>query len=296
MTDADARHPDITSICAMTLVEPSVDAVIPRLADAINRRIGFRPADVTSKIASCLAMVEVSDRSAYAHRLAISPPGDLAWTKFIELMLVHETYFFRHPAQIELLCDHVLPRLDTERRQAGRSTLTAWTAGCSTGEEAWTLALTAAYARGIANGSGPVPLSLLGTDISEPVLTAARAGAYARLHALDSFRAIPAWAMRHFAGLSEGGVWHVPIGLRRDVGFLRHNLLDAPPVKAADLVLCRNTLIYFDEAANHRAQANLAAALRPGGVLVLGPADTLRNPDAFEPIEAPGATVYRKLA
>jgi len=59
--------------------------------------------------------------------------------------------------------------------------------------------------------------------------------------------------------------------------------------------VCRNTLIYFEESANRRAQAHLASALRPGGVLVLGPADALRLPDAFEPIETYSATVYRKL-
>jgi chemotaxis protein methyltransferase CheR len=296
MNDAAAsRHSDLTSPSMTTLLDPSVETVIPRLAETINRRIGFRPADVMGKIASCLAMVETSDRSAYAHRLVLSVSCDLAWTQFIELMLVHETYFFRHPAQIELLCDCVLPRLDAERRQAGRDRLTAWTAGCSTGEETWTIALTAAHGYGT-SGSGSLPLSVLGTDLSETVLTTARAGTYARSHALDSFRAIPPWATRHFIGLSEGNVWRVPAGLRRDVSFRRHNLLEAPPVMCADLVLCRNTLIYFDEAANRRAQANLAAALRPGGVLVLGPADILRDTDAFEPIEASNAIVYRKRA
>src|SRR5262249_36757557 len=210
----------------MMLVEPSVDTVIPHLAEAINRRIGFRPADVMNKIASCLAAVDTSDWSAYARRLVTSQPGDLAWNAFVELMLVHETYFFRHPAQLELLCDHVLPRLESERKQAGRSTLLAWTAGCSTGEETWTMALTAAYARGDASVGGRVPLSLLGTDISEATLAVARSGSYTRLHALDSFRAIPLWAVRHFAGLSEGDVWRVPAQLRCEVSFLRHNLLD----------------------------------------------------------------------
>src|SRR5258708_37267609 len=149
----------------MALAESRVDRGIPGLAAALNRRIGFRPADVMSKIAPCLAVVETSDRSAYAQRLATSPPGDLAWNAFVELMLVHETYFYRHPAQIELLCDQVLPRLDTERRQAGRTTLTAWTAGCSTGEEAWTIALTPAYARGVGHGGGPLPLSRLRTAL-----------------------------------------------------------------------------------------------------------------------------------
>jgi chemotaxis methyl-accepting protein methylase len=294
MNDAGAsRLSDLTRPSMTTLLDPSIDTVIPRLAETINRRIGFRPADVMGKIASCLAMVETSDRSAYAHRLVLSPPGDLAWTQFIELMLVHETYFFRHPAQIELLCDRVLPRLDAERRQAGRDRLTAWTAACSTGEETWTVALTAAHGGGM-SGNGSLPLSALGTDLSETVLAKARIGAYARSHALDSFRAVPPWAARHFVGLSEGDVWRVPAGLRRDVSFRCHNLLDAPPMTGADIVLCRNALIYFDEAANRRAQANLAAALRPGGVLVLGSADTLRVVDAFEPIEASNATVYRK--
>jgi chemotaxis methyl-accepting protein methylase len=274
----------------MTLVDSAADAMVERLADAVARRVGLRRADVTGKIAACLGKVGEASRLDYVERLMAASSGDRTWTDFVERMLVHETYFFRHPAQLELLRDVALPDLDARRREAGRGTLVAWNAGCSTGEEAWTMALLAAGAR----GGAVIPLSIIATDISDVALGAARNGVYDRLHGLDSFRAIPPWAAQHFAGRPAGSAWSVPSALRRGVSFLRHNLLDPPPIVEADLILCRNTLIYFHEAANRRAQDNLTAALRPGGVLVLGSADTLRTPDDFEPIEMPAATVYRK--
>jgi chemotaxis protein methyltransferase CheR len=273
----------------VALVECAEDEMAERLAEAIARRVGFRRIDVTPKVAACLAQLHPTERFGYAGRLMTAAASDHAWLDFIERLLVHETYFFRHPAQLELLRDQVLPELDRQRRTAGRGALVAWNAGCSTGEESWTLALLA----GDADEGSAVPLSILATDLSEPALAKARSGIYDRLHGLDSFRAIPPWAVRHFRN-GDTSAWRVPDGLRRAVGFLRHNLLDPPPLAGADLVVCRNTLIYFDEAANRHVQNNLAAALRPGGVLVLGAADTLRTSCGFEPIASHGATAYRK--
>lgn len=273
----------------MTLVESEEDEMVERLTEATARRVGFRRVDVAPKVAACLAQLHPTERFGYAGRLMTAAPNDPAWLDFIERLLVHETYFFRHPAQLELLRDQILPELDAQRRTAGRGALTVWNAGCSTGEETWTLALLASDAE-----QGPaVPLSILATDLSEPALEKARSGAYDRLHGLDSFRAIPPWAIKHFLNRSSSS-WRVPDGLRRSVSFLRHNLLDPSPLAGADLIMCRNTLIYFDEPANRRVQSNLAAALRPGGVLVLGAADTLRTSCAFEPIASHGATAYRK--
>jgi chemotaxis protein methyltransferase CheR len=279
----------------MTLVEARSDALVERLADALNRRVGLRPGDVARKIAACLAKLQCGQRLAYAERLIGAAPHDREWFDFVEPMLVHETYFFRHPAQLELLRDTVLPSLDARRRQTGRRSLVTWNAGCSTGEEAWSMALLADPPERREDGGTRLPLSVLATDLSEASLAIARAGVYQRLNGLDSFRAIPPWATRHFAGAAGATAWSVPARLHGDVRFLHHNLLDPPPVADADLVVCRNTLIYFEESANRRAQAHLASALRPGGVLVLGPADALRLPDAFEPIETYSATVYRKL-
>jgi chemotaxis protein methyltransferase CheR len=273
----------------LSLVEFAEDEMVERLAEATARRLGFRRIDVAPKVAAWLTRLDHSERIGHAGRLMAAAPNDPAWLDFVERLLVHETYFFRHPAQLELLRDQVLPELDAQRRTAGRGALVVWNAGCSTGEETWTLALLA----GDADQGSAIPRSILATDLSEPSLVKARGGIYDRLHGLDSFRAIPPWAIRHFRD-RDASAWRVPDGLRRGVNFLRHNLLDPPPLADADLIVCRNTLIYFDEPANRRVQNNLAAALRPGGVLVLGAADPLRALCEFEPIASHGATAYRK--
>jgi chemotaxis protein methyltransferase CheR len=273
----------------VSLVEYAADEMVERLAEATARRLGFRRIDVLPKVAACLAQLDQTERFGYAGQLMAAAPNDPVWLDFVERLLVHETYFFRHPAQLELLRDQVLPELDTQRRNACRTALVVWNAGCSTGEESWTLALLA----GDRDDYPAIPLSILATDLSEPALAKARSGSYDRLHGLDSFRAIPPWAIGHFRN-RDGTAWRVPDGVRRAVSFLRHNLLDPPPLASADLIVCRNTLIYFDAPANRRVQDNLAAALRPGGVLVLGAADTLRASCEFEVIASRGATAYRK--
>jgi chemotaxis protein methyltransferase CheR len=280
----------------MKLVEIEPDSMALRLAEVVNRRVGLRAADAVRKVACSLACVEDAHRLAYVQRMIAASPRDRDWIDFVEAMLVHETYFFRHAAQVDLLRDDVLPRLDAQRRKAGRPLLVVWIAGCSTGEEAWTVAFLAHQARGAGGGGEAVPVSILATDLSEASLATARHGVYDRVHGLDSFRAIPSWAAPHFEAGHGTNAWVVPKTLRGSVRFLRHNVLDPPAVSGADLVLCRNMLIYFDEAANRRAQENLVSALRPGGVLLLGPADAPRTPCALEAIGTHSATAYVKTA
>jgi chemotaxis protein methyltransferase CheR len=280
----------------MNHVEIRPDSMALRLAEVVNRRVGLRSADALRKVNSSLACVEDAHRLDYVERMIAASPCDRDWIDFVELMLVHETYFFRHTAQVDLLRDDILPRLDAQRRKAGRSLLVVWIAGCSTGEEAWTMAFLANEARCAGAIGEAVPVSILATDLSEASLATARHGVYDRLHGLDSFRAIPPWAAPYFGAGRGTQAWEVPETLRSSVRFMRHNVLDPPPVRDVDLVLCRNMLIYFDEAANRRAQENLVSALRPGGVLVLGPADLPRTTGALEAIATHSATVYLKTA
>jgi chemotaxis protein methyltransferase CheR len=279
----------------MNLVELQAGSMASRLAEVVNRRVGLRSADALRKVASSLACVEHACRLAYVERMIASSPRDRDWVDFVERLLVHETYFFRHGAQIDLLRQDILPRLDAERRQAGRPALVVWIAGCSTGEEAWTMAFLARQAGHSGAVGDVVPVSILATDLSEKSLATARQGSYDRMHGLDSFRAIPPWATTYFGGGPDPKAWVVPPSLRGSVRFQCHNVLDAAPVVDADLVICRNLLIYFDQAANTQAQKNLVSALRPGGVLVLGPAD-LPRAGGLEPIGTHSATVYLKAA
>nr|WP_246602609.1 CheR family methyltransferase [Falsiroseomonas tokyonensis] len=164
---------------------------------------------------------------------------------------------FRAAPQIAAFRAEVLPAL------AARGALTLVSAGCATGEEAWTLAILAA-------GAG-VPWQVEGLDLCRPALEAALAARY-RLGPPDALREVPQ-ADRAMLDIADG--WFEPAeNLRPHVAFRRANLLDAClPDEAADAILCRNVLIYMTEEGRLAVLRRLVAALRPGGALLLGPTD-----------------------
>ena len=153
-----------------------------------------------------------------------------------------------------------------------------WCAGCSTGEEAYTLAFLLRDAA--------CPARILATDLSAESVAIARAGMYRRRPGLNSFRAMPARAWRHFNVAEEDpDCWTVATAIRAMVEFSVRNLMTPhPPGFAADLISCRNTLIYFGASGLHQVEATLVAASRAGSVLLLGPAERLRHSEMFQPI------------
>ena len=245
------------------------------LAGVVRDRIGLKPDFATPKIEALLHAIPADDRRALCGELMASDPDAAAWRNFIEALLVHETYFFRHPDQLRLLADVVLPRLLQDRLSAGIPELRIWCAGCASGEEVYTLALLVQTA--LAKAGGAWNVTILGTDLSAQSLALARAGDYRVIAGLNSFRDVPALARHHFAAIFSAAAttWSASAELRRLTRFAQHNLATAPPpLRDVDLVVCRNTLIYFDEAHSRSALASLEAALRPGGALLLGPAET----------------------
>jgi len=249
------------------------------LADVARDRIGLKPALSAPKIEALLRALPAGDRRTVCRDLVAAAADTAAWRSFVETLLVHETYFFRHPNQLRLLSDVLLPRLLQERLAAGSRELRIWCAGCSSGEEAYTLALLLQTAI----AASPVPTTqawnatILGTDLSAQTLEQAREGSYSLLAGLNSFRDVPEFARHHFAAIfsASATTWSASAELRRLTRFACHNLVSDPPaLRDVDLVVCRNTLIYFDEVQSRSALATLAAALRPGGALLLGPAET----------------------
>jgi chemotaxis protein methyltransferase CheR len=166
--------------------------------------------------------------------------------------------------------------------------LSAWSAGCATGEEAYTLAM---MLRDL--GRCPGGDRILGTDVSARALEVARTGRYRAW----SLRQLPAaLRARHFD--DEPGSVRVVAPARAPVRFAHHNLLGPPPHGAPfDLVVCRNVLLYFKAEAARSLLGRLHAALRPGGLLLVGPVEEpLAAGLPFERIGEPGTGLLRRPA
>ena len=229
-----------------------------------------------------IAHLGLADPEAYLERIARDPAERQT---LVEGLTIGETYFARIPPQIRALQQLVLPALLARPQRRIR----IWSAGCSTGEEAYTLALLLAKLLA-ADGRGH-DVRIIGTDINSRALGAAREGRYgARSVSLlsDEDRA------RYF--VRDGGSWRVGPELRSMVEFRQHNLVtDPPPEQRLDLVLCRNVLIYFDREQTLAVVDAIHRALNAGGWLLLGHSETLwRLYDGFGLVRHDEAFLYRR--
>lgn len=218
----------------------------------------------------------------FAEYLAVlDDPHAREQDELINAITTNVTSFYREPHHFEWLAQRALPALAHER---GRTRLRLWSAGCSSGEEPWTLAMTVAEARLPAGWD----VKILGTDIDTQVLATAEAGVYAdaRLDRLSAAR-----RKQHF--VRGAGGWEVAPHLRAMVRFRELNLFDAWPMSQPfDVIFCRNVIIYFDKDTQRSLFTRIAPLQRPGDVLILGHSESLLQvSDAWTLM---GKTIYRK--
>ena len=185
--------------------------------------------------------------------------------RVIAALLNHETFFFRDMRAFRLLGEQGLARLRAAR--AGRR-LAIWSAGCSTGQEAYTLAMLIAERPDLWAGW---TIDILATDLSPAAVSRARAGRYSHF---EIQRGLP---VGHMLGRfkPDGEAWQADAALRGAVRFQVHNLSDPPPRGRFDLVLCRNVLLYFSGAVRRLVFDRIASAIAEDGLLMLGAGETV---------------------
>jgi len=201
------------------------------------------------------------------YRLLSSPALQAReWSLLVDQLTVHETCFFRHASSMQLVEEVILP--DAMRR--GKN-FQAWSVACSTGEEAYSLAML--MDRFCCSQDGKVQFSVTGTDISLPSLRQARAGRYPQRR----LKGIPDMLRERFCTSITQGQFGMAEVLRKRVCFAQLNLRDVEtaPMGRMDLVFCQNLLIYYDRDRRLDIVNSLTKCLRPGGVLVLGPGELL---------------------
>ncbi len=267
--------------------------------ELLGRRIGLR--DSAVRKAFLLQCIETrvrkrgfASRRAYFDLLRAHSGNDEEWDSLIDLLPLHETRFLRHASSLALLTGYIQQRCAAEKKRP--TTLTAWSAGCSTGEEAYSLAIVMDQA--LASIEPRPRINVIGSDLSRNSLNKARHGSYQRRQLTNLS---PAQIAQYFDQV-DGETFIVKTTLRERTQYLSINLheLDSGNsgmVGPVDIVYCQNVLIYFDNAERERIVNQLAEHVAPGGVLVLGGGELLRwNRPEFKRIATDDTLAYKRLS
>jgi len=238
------------------------------------------------RLAPRLAHHGLADFDAYQRFVRLDPRGPVELVEAAEALTTNETYFYREPEQLRALEREILPAL--QRELGGSRRLRLLSAGCATGEEAYTLAALLLGSRRFEGWT----VEVHGVDLSRRCLARAAAGSYGG----HAFRNLEGQSLRRWFHLRDGR-WVVDGALRKIVHFGAANLLDGEglPASPFDVILCRNVLLYFDPPARLRVLRQLHRRLSDGGWLLLGHAESLQQLSAdFEAVNLDRELVFRK--
>jgi chemotaxis protein methyltransferase CheR len=228
----------------------------------------------------------------YCDKLFKTPDGSGELVHMIDSVTTNKTDFFREPVHFDILSDTILSEFIEDRGAFARAPFTIWSAGCSSGEEPYTLAIVLSE---FAARSPGFTFTIIATDISTRVLDKARAGIYEE----SQISMIPQPLKQKYFLRSrdrDKGLVRAAPDLRSTVAFQRLNLMDEQyhlRTGSVDAIFCRNVIIYFDRETQCRLLGRLCSCLRPGGHLFLGHSETVHGFDL--PLARLASTVYRKI-
>ncbi|MDR1210500.1 MAG: protein-glutamate O-methyltransferase CheR [Clostridiales bacterium] len=264
------------------------DKEFHRIRDFIKINYGINLSDekkslIFSRLCPVLKAARIDDFTQYFDFLAADRTGEAVAT-FINKITTNHTYFMREPDHFDLLRDEILPFI--EKRHGAEKDLRIWCAGCSSGEEAYTIQMVIKdYFRNKPGWN----TEILATDISTAVLTKAVKGVYSA----EALGPLPAkWKESY---LVPRGKSHMEIcgAVKRDVTFRKFNFMDKLPfIKPFQAIFCRNVMIYFDSETRARLVAKFYDCVEPGGYLLVGHSESLNGDASGFKHVAPAA--YRK--
>lgn len=223
------------------------------------------------RLSTRMTGLNLSSYYEYYHFLKFNRGREQELHDIMDILTTNETYFFRESIQLKAFSDEVIPELIQIKTARGNRSLRIWSAGCSTGEEPYTIAMLLSTIPELKGWN----VEIIGTDISQKVLQQARRAVYGK----SSFRATAESDLQRFFHQQDDG-YKVNDSIRELVTISHLNLFDVHRLSMlgkVDLIFCRNVIIYFDQAAKKRVIESFHSALYDGGFLLLGHSESLMN-------------------
>ncbi|WP_462326957.1 CheR family methyltransferase [Desulfobaculum sp.] len=267
-----------------------------QLRDFIYDKCGIYIADnrkylLENRLRNRLKHLNLKSFGEYYYYLQYDAQKRQELSKLFEVVTTNETSFFRNPPQLKVFQENVLKEILDEQRKKGTKKLRIWSAGCSTGEEPYTMAIQ--LHETLRSEISSWDIRITANDLSDAVLASARRGVYTEY----ALRTTPKEIIPKYFE-EEDGKFKVKPELKKLITFGQINLSDRMQLKRVErshIVFCRNVIIYFDDAMKKNVISSFYDNLLPGGFLLIGHSESLHNiTRAFKPMHYTGAIVYKK--
>lgn len=271
------------------------DQEFTNLRNFIYEQCGIYVADnrkylLENRLGNRLKKLNLKNFDEYYNFLRFDAGKSGEMKKLFEVITTNETSFYRNPPQLQVFQDKVLTEVVSESRKKGNK-LRIWSAGCSTGEEPYTISMIIHELLG--GEVGKWDIKITANDLSERVLESARKGVYNDY----TLRTTPKEVAQRYFEMNDG-VNKIKSDVKKLVSFGQINLKDRAQIKRVErsqIVFCRNVIIYFDDEMKKQVISAFYDNLLPGGYLIIGHSESLHNiTRAFKPIHFPGAIIYKK--